>query len=151
MALKNELKAQIDILISNGIPISHIDSHHHVHTIYELRNIFTDVAGLYGIKKIRLATEFDTYRAKIHIIQYVKRRLLCSFYKREMCTTDIFMPLAEFYKKKSKLDMRKVETIELMCHPGHKSNVIFENEIINLLSNPLTQSQDLELINYNNL
>src|SRR5690606_30596408 len=36
-AIIGELSAQIDMLLSMGIPISHIDSHHHFHTIYALK------------------------------------------------------------------------------------------------------------------
>jgi predicted glycoside hydrolase/deacetylase ChbG (UPF0249 family) len=54
-ALYDELLAQIQFVLSYGIPISHIDSHHHFHTkkIWIL-DIISQVAKLSNINKIRL-------------------------------------------------------------------------------------------------
>lgn len=55
-AIKAELLAQIDKVRELGISISHADSHHHVHTIYALRNIFKEVLNERNISKIRIGT-----------------------------------------------------------------------------------------------
>lgn len=52
-AIKQELSAQVKVLLNMGITPSHADSHHHVHTIYGLEDVFSEVLNIYNIKKIR--------------------------------------------------------------------------------------------------
>ena len=42
-ALKDEIHAQMEVLRSYNIPLSHIDSHHHVHAIWGLQELFHTV------------------------------------------------------------------------------------------------------------
>lgn len=60
-AIIGELCAQIDKLLSMEIPISHIDSHHHFHTIYELKDVISHVMDKYDIEKVRLCNNFSIY------------------------------------------------------------------------------------------
>lgn len=54
-AVYNELCAQMERLFALGIPISHADSHHLVHTrVPKLQNTFISVLKKYGIKKVRI-------------------------------------------------------------------------------------------------
>ena len=49
----NELDAQFSKLIGNGVKISHVDSHHHVHTGLKICPIVFSLCKKYEIKKIR--------------------------------------------------------------------------------------------------
>lgn len=52
-AIIKELSAQVEVLLNMGITPSHADSHHHVHVIYGLKDVFSDVLEKYNIRKIR--------------------------------------------------------------------------------------------------
>lgn len=60
-AIIGELSAQIEKLLSMGIPISHIDSHHHFHTIYALKDVISYVMDKYEIKKVRLCNNISVF------------------------------------------------------------------------------------------
>lgn len=51
--LENELCAQIEKVMDFGIQISHIDSHHHIHTGLLLLQLMPQIAKRYGISKMR--------------------------------------------------------------------------------------------------
>jgi hypothetical protein len=69
--------------------------------------------------------------------------------KSIFCTTDKFYPFELFYNYFEKLPLKnKIETIELMCHPGHpsykKESELVENIAIN-------SKLKYQLISYNDL
>lgn len=53
-AIYEELSAQIERLQNVGIVLSHVDSHHHIHTGIFLAPIFIKVCKEHGIQKIRI-------------------------------------------------------------------------------------------------
>jgi predicted glycoside hydrolase/deacetylase ChbG (UPF0249 family) len=54
-AIRTEWTAQIQRCVDAGLTLSHIDSHHHVHTVWPLLNIAIDVARKFGISRLRLS------------------------------------------------------------------------------------------------
>ena len=54
-AMYAELSAQVERLLSSGVSISHIDSHHHVHTIPLIFPVIKAVQRRYDIRKIRIS------------------------------------------------------------------------------------------------
>ncbi len=86
-AIIDELSAQISKLLSIGIPISHIDSHHHFHTIYTLKDVISYVMDKYKIEKVRLCNNVSIFeilknnmfnKTKIHsnveVVSIVKKK-----------------------------------------------------------------------------
>lgn len=144
-AIQDELWAQIEIVKSLGIPLSHCDSHHHVHTIYALTEVFTNVLKMYGFTKVRRMSSFDTLRLRLHLCKWIKNIKLNNYYSKHFTTTDGFSSYNHFLKKP-----RPKGTIELMCHPGH-SGEIYKAEM-KLVENKSLQSRlDYKLISYNEL
>ena len=145
-AISKELNSQIDVVESLGFKISHADSHHHVHTIYPLKEMFADVLHKRGIKKLRLGGDFRTIRMRLHFQRWMQRRRLNNYYRCEFNTVDNFYSFAEFLKAKTPI--RNGETIELMCHPGHPG-LKFQEEIKKLENFSLPN--EIRLISYNEI
>ena len=146
-ALREELSAQIDKVKSLNIPLSHCDSHHHVHTIPALRDVFTQVVKEQGFSKLRLSTEFHSLRLKVHVCAWKKQKRCNNYLKKHFKTTDQFFSYSTF------LNLRKQpkdSIVELMCHPGHHGE-IYKAEM-KLVENKALQNRiDYKLISYNEL
>ena len=127
-----EWSAQIDMLKSCGIPVSHIDSHHHVHTIPWLFMTLKAVQKKYNIKKVRKsmnlfydAQSLQTYRH--HANKWLWNRALASYYKSII--TDYFTTFYIFQQVTSSSNKTFYGSIELMLHPGALSH-IDENRLV---------------------
>lgn len=146
-AIKDELNAQIDVVSSLGFPISHADSHHHVHNIYSLREIFAELLQERGIKKIRHCAGFFTLRSKGHFIKWIRHERLQSFYSSRFITTDTFYSYDEFLVQGRPLGEGKV--VELMCHPGHSSER-YQKEM-QMVAEKKAIKGDFKIISFNDL
>lgn len=147
-AIYDELTAQIGIVSSLGFPISHADSHHHVHTISPLRDVFCQVFNDRGIQKVRLGSGFRTIQLKAHIFQWIERNKLNRFYRSAFSTTDSFYSLAEFFSIEKQNPNEHI--VELMCHPGHPGSQ-YRKEIDMLEKMSMNKIPDIKLITYNDL
>lgn len=147
-AIKDELNAQIDIVSSLGFPISHADSHHHVHTINSLREVFAEVLKDRGIEKIRLGADFRTLRMKVHLRLWFRQRNLNKYYQYQFTTTDAFYSYSEYLKRGMTKDNEKI--VELMCHPGHPGK-IYHDEMKLVEARSVLRDNSLKIISYNEL
>jgi len=144
-AIKEELLAQIKIIKSYNLPLSHCDSHHHVHTLWGLRYVFDEVLREEGFTKIRIAWHESVYNKLRHPIRSFKRELIIRFYKKRFKTTDAFYSYVD-YMRDSPKDCHKV--VELMCHPGHPKYTA-EYEMVQ--NKKALTGGDIRLISYNDL
>lgn len=117
-AVVAEWTAQVDSLLQSGVPVSHLDSHHHVHTVPQLFFALKRVQQHFGIQRVRLSRNLEarptslTSRAKkaawnFALRKYVRTRTT------DACTS--FAVFLEIARKRRPA----VQTIELMAHPGH--------------------------------
>jgi predicted glycoside hydrolase/deacetylase ChbG (UPF0249 family) len=146
-AIREELNAQIDIVGSLGFQISHADSHHHVHTIPCLREVFASVIKERHITRIRLGNDFRSLKMRRHVILWLQRERLNKFYRSQFITTDAFYSYAEFFKYGMQ---KKEKVVELMCHPGHPGQQ-YRDEVKLLEEGFSKNNCELKLINYNDL
>jgi len=145
-----ELSSQFELIKIKGIKISHIDGHHHCHTIKGLEDIVLKLALKYNIEKIRnqyywpLSNPFfkHDYRWKI----FIKNNSLISTtyfnaYKSAFLKIKKFPIIHSFLMNNL--------TVELMCHPGHPS---FINEMQLIKTFSLEKYlKNIKYINYSNL
>jgi chitin disaccharide deacetylase len=127
----SELEAQIRKVLSQGIEISHLDSHQHLHMLPQIRDITIALANKYNIPAIRVPRE--------HLRPYMLRRAggisrLCQlFVLNAFCRLGKKMPARRtdrfvgffFGGNLHKENLHKLlqslpisGTCELMCHPG---------------------------------
>lgn len=55
--IKAELAAQIECALHTGLPITHVDSHQHLHVLPGIIDIVIDLCRFYGITKVRVPSE----------------------------------------------------------------------------------------------
>lgn len=166
-AIYNEWDAQIHrVLHENNIPITHIDGHHHIHTLDILHPILLRLIKKYNIKAVRnkyvrpLSFLFNKSKKALpgtntgkspntqggdlpaskpsgllkRLINILKMNLSQVMWtaktRKHAVTTDYFDSYENIYKEIYRgCVLPKNCTIELMCHPGHKSYV-FEYSLI---------------------
>ena len=138
-----EWKAQIEYILSLGISVSHLDSHHHVHNIPELKSVLLKLSQEFKIRKIRLPLYISpSLRWRLYVPEnqmklqnvnkknqriikrcflYIKgilgKKFVVNCMKEVFQTTDFFCHASTFFYNLEIL--RCYDTIEIMCHPGH--------------------------------
>lgn len=108
-----EFSAQIQKVISSGIQITHLDSHHHVHTLKSLKPIMERLIKEYNLP-IRGGLLYELDYDKI---------IPCegSFYDETISI--------EGFKN---LDINKYEVLDVMTHPAYLDSFIMESSSYNL-------------------
>ena len=146
----SEWCAQMDRALALGVPISHIDSHHHVHTEPRLFRMLKQIQKKYRVRKIRISRNVyapqenpsTQLRLTKNLWNFVLRNYIPTI------TTDWFTAFWTFYER-LKAGLPCAGTIELMCHPG---SPLFTAETALLSTN---WKQELvpgaEMISYNQL
>ena len=147
IAIQEEWNAQVKIIQESGILISHVDGHHHCHTLPALHDVLERVLYDNNIPKVRLPQsrtlrmrlngirkpilENGSYHVNINkphgILQYartwagyLKEEKQQIWYKKHFRTTDFFCAASFYQLNKDYLKKNYPGmTIELMCHPGH--------------------------------
>ena len=173
-AVKSEIRAQINKVLNTGIKITHIDTHHHIHSRnWIIAILIASVAKEFGINKIRIPisnilkirklnsglyehsktagnkAKAKTYKLLIFYmaksVNYMKIECIRVFLNLFFKTTDFFYSYEEFSRNFRYLKFSENSVIELMCHPGHPK-YMYENT---LLSNSFLEKHlYYELINY---
>ena len=112
MMVKKEIEAQLKALCSKGIIPTHINSHHHIHTLPWLAPIFLKVAKKFNIK-IRIA---QTWNENKNVLVPLYRNMLNQIYKTKRInftdrfeTIKSYMPLIQ--------PVEKICLTEIMVHP----------------------------------
>ncbi len=147
-AIENELESQIKKLLEANVQISHIDSHHHIHTAFSIYPIVVKLAKRYNINKIRTLRNFP----RKNLLDSALRNLWKTYaayneirLNYQLLKTNYFSSVEEFYMSKNILN--KNCTVELMCHPGG----IYKSEEIILQSIDSISGFGGSPINYNQL
>ena len=118
-AVYGELCAQIEHVASLGVRISHLDSHHHVHTRPFFFPVLKEVQRRYQIRRVRLSKNFySPDQACPADLVWQKRAYnwaLKSVYSTG--TTDAFTEFLTYHRADA-ARQRSIRLIELMVHPG---------------------------------
>jgi predicted glycoside hydrolase/deacetylase ChbG (UPF0249 family) len=134
-----ELDAQISHLLARGLRPSHLDSHHHIHTIRWMLSVVQRLQRRHGIRKLR--NTMNVYGASRSDGDGETRqpslRLRAAKSAWRMANrlggsrlSDVFTGLHIFLDDPSRPEFLNAGSIELMCHPGQDG---FETETARLL------------------
>ncbi|MGM0841765.1 MAG: chitin disaccharide deacetylase [Bacillota bacterium] len=107
-----EWEAQLDKFLSFGLPLSHIDSHHHVHSFRSLIPVVKRLSERFGVPVRNVACDgFDA-------MNVLTDRFSMDFYGDGVSVEGL----------KRILDSRdEGETLEVMCHPAYVDTYLKEN------------------------
>ncbi|GHV42907.1 carbohydrate deacetylase [Spirochaetia bacterium] len=148
-ACLKEWEEQISKVLDNGITISHIDSHHHIHMLPFLFPILPVLIKKFHIKNMRIIQNIFRAPIKPSIKSYIFIKGWISYFRfLGLRTSDFFCGFEDFVVNTKKA-LPNNTTIELMTHPGKewtkKESEILESDWINNLSYPA------KLISYNEI
>ncbi len=144
MEVYREWKAQIEKVLSTGLEISHLDSHHHIHFHRDFKPIAKKLAEEYGL----------LLRDENPRVDYFDR-----YFDEVLIQKNL-----DFKKLDKRLkSMSSHQVIELICHPAYMDKNLLEGSSFNLdriyeldnLTNPqfkrILDIQGHELISYRDL
>lgn len=108
-----EWDAQIKKVIDAGIQPTHLDSHHHIHTLPQHQPIFLELARKYNLP---VRGNFDVPE-DIKTIQHFETRFDDTSLKEE----DNLKPYLDELMEK----FEKYDTVEIMTHPGYLDSEVY--------------------------
>lgn len=136
--IEYELRCQMQKVVGNGINISHIDSHQHLHVLPGIADIIAKLADEFHVKKIRIPAESSFFFAvkPLSIGRILARNVLtgCAIYahrqyrKKGLSSTQYFFGMLSG----GKMTIENLKAVitnlpdgvsEIMVHPG-SSNII---------------------------
>ena len=134
-ALRNEIVAQIECCRRNHIPLTHIDSHHHVHIEWGVTNLLVGIIKDMGIRFIRPGRVLDpnsTWIKKLY-----RRCLNIRLKLAGAIATQCFGTVEDYVRLHTKdASSPLLNSFEIMIHPGFNERDI----LVDLISNrPLQQ------------
>jgi chitin disaccharide deacetylase len=148
-AIFREWCCQIENLMRLGVEPSHLDAHHHVHTIPQLLPVLAALRSRYKINRVRISRNmYDDFERPSRLLLAEKRLFNAALRTMGFRTTRIFTDLVTFIKLCAVHPPRPASA-ELMTHPGSMPG----NEEANLLESdwPGRLAYAATLVSYNNL
>jgi len=129
--IRLEFTKQIEKVLDNGIDITHIDSHQHIHILPGIFKITVSLAKKYGIRSIRIPDErlrlymFKNLSAYPRILQLLIVKAILKFVNKQHIEPSLYF-YGFFYGGKLNKDnlriilkkLMKNGIAEIMCHPG---------------------------------
>ena len=171
--VRRELAAQLQKIEATGIPISHVDSHQHMHTLPGIIDIVLDLAARAGIRAVRtprtplFAGAFGGLGQLVGRLglSTLARLAACKAHRRGLLTPDNFAGIVagEAVSEGELLHLiahLPQGTTEVMMHPGTKNDVLqedsgwqhdFESELAAILSprvEAALQKAEVEPVNF---
>jgi hopanoid biosynthesis associated protein HpnK len=135
--IEAEFRAQIERVRAAGLPISHLDSHQHIHVLPACARIVARLAREYQIPAVRLPREpvswpvgVGTGRALSRLLQSLALRLACwraahIFRRTGLIFPDRFYGFANAGRMESEIGRRLARArpgvTEIGCHPGRST------------------------------
>jgi predicted glycoside hydrolase/deacetylase ChbG (UPF0249 family) len=117
-AIATEWIMQIERVRSFGVRVSHLDSHHHIHTFPPLFPVLKEVQRATGIRKVRLS--MNCFSMPIPRALTFKKALFNWVLRHYVptVTTSHFSSFGMFHSLLEGGRLPKIRSLELMVHPG---------------------------------
>ena len=151
-----EWKTQIKDLLRKGVNLSHIDSHHHVHTFKEHTEIIKSLSEEFNLPVRNCDNTLENKIRFLDLCNYNPIRNMEEKY--ENVRIECFKVIEELIKKNI-----QYENTEAMCHPAFLDSHLLENSSFNIarirevdilcdqLMRDLINKYEIKLCNYKNI
>lgn len=151
-----EWKTQIRYLLNKGVNLSHIDSHHHVHTFKEHEEIIKVLSEEFNLPVRNCNNVLENKIRFLDLCNYNPIRNMEEKY--ENVRIECFKAIEEIIKKNI-----QYENTEAMCHPAFLDSYLLENSSFNMarirevdilcdqLMRDLINKYEIKLCNYKNI
>jgi chitin disaccharide deacetylase len=129
-ALEQELMLQVQRVVDAGVPVTHFDSHHFIHSSRELFFVVKAVQRRFGIRKVRCTLEVFSEKSVIH----TAKRKVFDYALRNIYTTvspDCCCEFRRFHSVLVHNRLPNLRCLELLVHPGSVNPSYIED--VNLL------------------
>lgn len=114
-----EWDAQIDKVLRSGICPTHLDSHHHIHTYPQHREIVAALARKY---KLPVRGNFDVPDDIKHVQYFETMFDQVGYEEAERDIKDLDAYLEDLIEK-----LHQYETVEVMCHCAYLDQMLYQN------------------------
>lgn len=134
----NELTAQIKRVRDAGVPITHCDSHHHIHTAPNITAITIKVLKASNIKKIRISRNIGNIPFTKKLIKDLYNKFLLS---KGFTSTSLFGSIEDV---ESNILLKSSKSLEIMVHPDFSNNKLIDRMGYDEDSNPIGKEINLQ-------
>jgi predicted glycoside hydrolase/deacetylase ChbG (UPF0249 family)/glycosyltransferase involved in cell wall biosynthesis len=129
LAIADEFEAQISKVTDAGVEISHVDSHHHIHTVPRLFSVAVRAARKFGIRRIRPTRNIFPAGEVTGIARRVtKQAWNAALGLVGARAVDYFGSLTDFTE--STVAFPNGSRLEIMVHPGGQGRFEDENRLL---------------------
>ncbi len=123
--VREEWSRQIEKLLSCGLMVTRLDSHHHIHNAPGLRDVILELAGEYGISAVRTAVLPDRRRnLEAFLLDRMGRKLARAAKSRGISTPEAMLgftvagSISREYLEEMESGIQGDGTAELVTHPA---------------------------------
>jgi predicted glycoside hydrolase/deacetylase ChbG (UPF0249 family) len=121
-AIEAEWEAQVERLLELGVPVTHLDSHHFIHTIPQLMPVLRRLMQRYGIHRMRSRYTFK-WPPESMMKQWYNHTYNTVLRRWTRCVSaDALGDFRAFHFAEA-IVARNARTVELIVHPGHPHDV----------------------------
>jgi chitin disaccharide deacetylase len=119
-AVFDELTAQVERALLARIPVSHFDSHQHIHTLPLLFPVLKALQRRFGIRRVRSTINLLPPGQQLSPIRWFKKRLFCHALRWHYRTASPagLGEFRDFYAGLEVGQLPRFRELELMVHPG---------------------------------
>ena len=118
--LAEEIRAQIKLCRDNAIPLTHLDSHHHIHTEWAIVNVLIPIAREENIPYIRLSRNC---KPSENLLKSIYKLLFnMKLQNANVARTKYFGSLDDYFYLKKRGRKETNASFEIMIHPIFDEN-----------------------------